>query len=160
MTKNLIKTHNHYLKILMVESDISREIAMREWLDRDHDLKIKCTSIGNIVMSIIERDHEYAWHGIMLDYDLDEFREDVSYKSGWDVAKTIAKNTDKDVPIYIHSMNPDESQEMFEFFKDEGFTSVTKTTFAEITRERFLDWLQECRTRVAESIGDMPEMGW
>ena len=114
------------LRILFVENDPMRETRVQEWLSENANIRLSRIPIGNIAITMIEKDLPRDWDGIMLDHDLNEMRRDIPYKSGWDVVKAMVRRTHKDTPIMIHSMNPAGSAKMRTLLEEEGFSNVTK----------------------------------
>jgi hypothetical protein len=95
------------------------------------------TALGTII-----RDSEHTYGGILLDHDL-HMRQLVSSDnglSGSNVTNAIIHHISKDVPILVHSMNPEKSPEMVSKLEQAGFW-VTKMCWYDLTEERYLDWL-------------------
>ena len=155
MTDDLRESHNTWLRILVVENSQQRVADFESWLPEDSDVLLKPIRIGNVAITMVERDQPRDWLGIMLDHDLDVLNTAIPYKSGWDVAVAMVSNTNREVPVLVHSMNPAGADRMCRLLEAEGFDSVTRNPFSEVTQEAFLEWLSDCREMAAEHLEDL-----
>jgi CheY-like chemotaxis protein len=64
--------------------------------------------------------------------------------AGLDVARRIALRITPDVPILVHSMSYQGGSAMQQILDGAGF-AVARIRFEELTRERFLEWLEDVR---------------
>jgi hypothetical protein len=138
------------LRILLIEDDNERVIAIRSWLPSDVRL-VHAGSAGRAI-GILVRDRN-AYAGIMLDHDLREqiVTEKDFFLSGSNVVKTIITCISPDIPILVHSMNPGCAPLMVKSLEKTGF-SVTRLPMREMTRENFNEWLEEVRDVWADRI--------
>ena len=139
-------------RILFVENDPMRESRVNKWLDEIPYIRLVPVSVGNIAITVIEKDLPRDWDGIMLDHDLNEMNRGIPYKSGLDVAKAVARRTHKDTPIIIHSMNPEGSARIKALLDEEGFSSVTKIPFSDMKKADLFEWLEEVEEFYDESV--------
>jgi len=158
---------NQYLtvqRILVVEDDLRRQAKIESWIPDDANTRLRTVRSGNIASTIIELDNPSTWSGIMLDHDLDIINATTTYKSGADVAITMIGNTRKDIPVLIHSMNPEGSARMKGLLEGAGFDHVTRIPFSDLTKEAFLEWTAVCSERAMERRDErereMAEEAW
>ncbi len=88
---------------------------------------------------------EYA--GILFDHDLEKraATPDGARFNGSHVVEALLNRSaaQRDIPVLVHSMNVKRPQ-MAERLEGAGYL-VTRVTMADLTRERFLEWLEEVR---------------
>jgi len=155
MTDDLRESHNTWLRILVVENSQQRVADFESWLPEDSDVLLKPIRIGNVAITMVERDQPRDWLGIMLDHDLDIFNKDIPYKSGFDVTLAMARRTDREIPVLVHSMNPAGAAMMCKLLDDEGFEIVKRIPYSHLTKADFLAWISECRERAADHLDDL-----
>jgi len=131
------------IRILLIEDDNERVIAIKSWLPSDIRL-VHAGSAGRAI-GILLRDKD-AYAGIMLDHDLREqiVTERDFFLSGSNVVKTIITSISPDTPILVQSMNPGCAPNMVKSLEKTGF-SVTRLPMRDMTRENFNEWLEEVR---------------
>jgi len=132
-----------FFRILLIEDDNDRVETFKAWLPEDFRL-VHAGSAGRAI-GIFQRDRN-AYAGIMLDHDLrgQMVVENDFALDGTIVSKTIMAHVPSDTPILIHSMNPADAPKMELALNKSGF-SVTRIPMAEMTEEKFCEWLEEAR---------------
>lgn len=132
------------MRILVVEDSHSRFGRIEAMFP--HDARSIWTSCGATALSVLERDRGETFSGIMLDFDLDQSLYNVGGPTltGEDVAQRVVKNISRDTPILVHSMNPSGRQKLVSILTGSGF-SVTQIPMGDLTKEKFDEWINECR---------------
>lgn len=131
-------------RILIVEDNLDRASLLQSWLPED--VKAVFASSAGKVLGILQRDRGRVYSGILLDHDLQEqavLLTDLGL-SGTSLVKSILANVSRDVPILVHSMNMSRAQGMVDALEKGGF-SVTRIPMDRLTREAFLEWIDEAR---------------
>jgi CheY-like chemotaxis protein len=132
------------LRILLVEDSAWRIERFREWAPADVRLvEARC---GGRAIGTVRRSGRNDWAGILLDHDLNEQAVSNAHGDvdGRAVVRAIVESVDSSSPILIHSMNSIGSDEMKKNLEQSGFF-VTRIRMMDLTRELFLDWLEEVR---------------
>lgn len=139
------------LRMLLVEDDKGRADKIRSWLPGDV-LVTHCASAGRAI-GVLRRDRGAVYAGILLDHDLQGATASAMDEtlSGADVATEIVRCIDSDVPILVHSMNPQGARTMFGKLEDAGF-DVTRIAMVALDREKLVTWLDEVRMRWQERL--------
>jgi CheY-like chemotaxis protein len=131
------------IRILIVEDNVGRIEQFRAWLPTDC-IVVFASSAGRAI-GVLQRDAAVI-SGIMLDHDLNEqaVTDRDRYLSGTNVTELIVRVVPRHVPILVHSMNETQGGRIARRLNAAGF-SVTRARMADLTRERFDEWLQEVR---------------
>ena len=110
------------------------------------DVKTVVAGSGGRAIGILERDRGSVYAGILLDHDLQGRIATSTDRSldGKDIVNMIVKNISKDVPILVHSMNVTQAPVMARRLEKDGF-SVTRIPMANLTKDRFQEWVREAR---------------
>lgn len=97
---------------------------------------------GGVALGMIERDQGYVYGGILLDHDLQSQIVLASDQklSGSHVIEAIISFISIDVPVMVHSMNPDKSPMVVRKLEKAGFW-VSKIPWETITEKIYLEWL-------------------
>ncbi len=139
-----MKKPGPFFRILLVEDDPDRIRLLKSWLPA-YVIPVVVTSAGKAI-GLLERDRGRVYAGIMLDHDLQEQLAAVSdrYLSGNDVVNAVIKNVQKDVPIFIHSMNVSQAPLMVNKLESAGF-QVTRIPVRDLSNKRLADWVEDAR---------------
>lgn len=135
------------IHILLIEDDNNRVETFNSWLPDDMHI-VHAGSAGR-ALGILKRD-SYAYAGILLDHDLHGqivTKEDFLLSGSTVVAMiidAIPPARRQEIPILVHSMNPADAPRMVIRLTTAGF-SVTRLPMVELTKELFLEWLEEVR---------------
>jgi CheY-like chemotaxis protein len=132
------------LRLLIIDDSNERIATLRSWLPVDVHPVI-ATSPGR-ALKVVDLDPGTVYAGILLDHDLgQQVVSDAEHGlTGLDVARRIALRISPDVPILVHSMSHQGGSAMQQLLESAGF-STTRIRFAELSRERLLDWLEDVR---------------
>ena len=132
------------LRLLIIDDSNERIATLRSWLPDDVH-PVVATSPGR-ALKVLDLDPGTVYAGILLDHDLgQQVVSDAEHGlTGLDVARRIALRISPDVPILVHSMSHQGASAMQQLLESAGF-SATCIRFAELTRERLLDWLEDVR---------------
>jgi CheY-like chemotaxis protein len=131
-------------RILMVEDNPARIELLKSWLPED--LKTVVASSAGKAIGILQRDRGRVYSGILLDHDLQEqalITSDFGL-SGTEIARSIAANVSRIVPVLVHSMNFRRAQGMVDTLERWGFI-VTRIPMDRLTKDAFLTWVEEVR---------------
>ncbi len=129
------------IPILLIEDDLRRIQWFGNYLPIDFRLIVARS--GGTALGMIKRDKGHVYGGIMLDHDL-QMRQVVADDgniSGSQLVDAIITCISPDVPILVHSMNPEKSPMMVRKLSDAGFW-VTKETWFDITEDSYMEWLE------------------
>lgn len=139
------------LRLLLVEDDKGRADRIRSWLPGDV-LVTHCASAGRAI-GTLRRDRGSVYAGVLLDHDLQGATASAMDEalSGADVATEIVRCIDSDVPILVHSMNPQGARTMCGKLESAGF-DVTRIAMVALDREKLNAWLAEVRARWQERL--------
>ena len=132
------------IRLLLIEDDPMRIALFQNWLP--DDIRLVAASSAGKAIGILQRDRGRIYAGILLDHDLQEqiITDTDRLLSGSDLTKIIIRNISRDVPVLVHSMNAIRGPLMAEALKAAGFP-VTRIPMSCLTRNCFLDWLEEVR---------------
>lgn len=135
---------NSHFRILIIEDNPDRIHRFRSWLPVG--VKIVAATRAGKALGVLQRDRGRVYAGILLDHDLQEqiATESDKYLSATNLLDALTINISNDVPILIHSMNPSCSPIMANRLDEAGF-DVTRIPMAELSRGRFLKWIEEAR---------------
>ena len=141
------------LRVLVVEDNEERIDLLQAWSPGDVHLVL--VRSGGRAIRTIELDSGNVYTGIMLDHDLNEqvvvpHEEEVD---GREVVRKIIQFISPDVPILIHSMNSEGRKRMKCTLETAGFF-VELVPFSQMTKSRFLTWIDELRKVAALLNGD------
>ena len=91
--------------------------------------------------------------GICLDNDLEKqpVTDSDLHLSGSALISAITLSMPRSTPVLIHSMNEQKPPQMERALNSGGF-SVTRIRMVALTRENFLEWLQEVRDNWENSV--------
>lgn len=133
------------LRLLLIEDDPERVKTFRSWLPDDIRLVV-AASVGRAI-GTLERDGKGVYSGILLDHDLQiqAATEEDTMLSGSHLVDKLIRLIDRSVPILIHSRSPGNAPRMAARLSDAGF-SVTRIPMHALTRDEFLDWLDDVRS--------------
>jgi len=131
-------------RILMVEDDPDRTLLLQSWLPPDVRTVV-VTSAGRAI-GLLERDRGNVYAGILLDHDLQQqiSTEADRHLSGSNVVESIIRNVSKDVPVFVHSGNLQESPLMVRRLEESGFR-VTRMQIDNLTRIHLQNWMEDVR---------------
>lgn len=134
------------IRILIVEDDQRRVDWFRAWLPRD--IRLIHARSGGKALGILERDADEL-AGIMLDHDLQESSVVANDKnlSGSTVIIKVMQHIRPNIPIMVHCMNPGTAERMKKALEASG-SSVTRMPMGEMSKDAFLEWLEEVREEV------------
>ena len=127
--------------ILLVENSPQRVEVLEGWCPKD--FRLVAVPNGNTAIGMLRRATGKGYSGGMLDFDLDAIIEN-DLKSGLDVAQTMLDYTAREVPVFVHSMNPGGANEAVNVLRGAGY-DVTRKPFNEMNKEDLLEWLEDCR---------------
>ena len=140
---DLTNTKKQQMVILLVENDRHRWTTIESWLPAD----TRTIWVGDVGAAFgILRRSRAGYAGIMLDFNLDEYfnRDPTEMKNGADVARVIVERMSHDIPVLVHSMSQAERWEAVKILQAAGFP-VTQIPFVDLTKEKFLEWLEKAR---------------
>jgi CheY-like chemotaxis protein len=132
------------MRILIVDDDETRITHIRTWMmPKD---RLTCARSAGAAIGILNRDQGRVYDGIMLDHDL--FQQRLTrfdhHHNGQDVARTVVRCVDRDVPIFVHSTNPNMGHRIVNILEGAGF-DVTRVPFNHLTKRAFDDWIAYVR---------------
>jgi CheY-like chemotaxis protein len=131
-------------RVLLIEDDEARQQRFRSWLPRQ--LTIVWARSAGQAIGLLRRDRGEDYLAILLDHDLQQQTRTAadSDLSGSDALACLVAERQKwsEVPILVHSMNPEKAPEMVERLEVAGFW-VERAPFVELTRQCFLTWLAD-----------------
>ena len=132
------------LRLLIIDDSNQRIATLRCWLPDDVHTVV-ATSPGR-ALKVLDLDPATIYAGILLDHDLgQQVVSDAEHGlTGLHVARRIALRVSPDVPILVHSMSHQGGSAMQQLLEAAGF-NTTRIRFAELTRERLIDWLEDVR---------------
>ena len=132
------------IRLLIIDDSNERITTLRQWLPADVHA-VSTTSAGR-ALKILDLDPGTVYAGILLDHDLgQQVVADAEHGlTGLDVARRISLRIAPDIPILVHSMSWQGGSAVQQLLEAAGF-SATRIRFAELTRERLLDWLEDVR---------------
>jgi hypothetical protein len=133
------------LRLLIIEDDATRVEQFRSWIPAD--VRAVIAPSAGTALGILQRARMSDYGGLMLDHDLQgRARTEADMRlSGSDLMGAIIRSISTDVPILVHSMNPEGASLMVQRLEGAGF-SVTRIPMARLTRETFAAWLDEVRS--------------
>ena len=140
------------MRIMLVENDPKRRERFLSW-PGDRDIKLPMVRSGRVAMRMLELDPPGDWHGIMLDHDLDPNPAGCEYSSGLNVAMTPAARWPRDIPIFIHSMNPDGAKYQAAFLREAGFESGRRVHFHDMVEADIVEFIDECEDYYEHLVG-------
>jgi CheY-like chemotaxis protein len=131
-------------RILIVEDNPARTSLLQSWLPEG--VKAVVASSAGKVLGVLQRDRGRVYSGILLDHDLQEQAVTTTDfgLSGTDIAKSIAANVSKDVPVLVHSMNMNRAQGLVDTLEKNGF-AVTRIPMEGLTKEALTERCEEAR---------------
>ena len=114
-------------KIFILEDDDERILWFKEQWGNHCELTIT-TCIDSAI-----RDYTGDYDGLFLDHDLGgrQMVDSIESNTGYTFCKWIIENTEtnKKIPIVVHSMNPAGSDKMAEILTDNKFIDVFKISY-------------------------------
>lgn len=130
------------IPLLLVEDETRRLNWFTERLPRSFRI-VHARSAG-VALGIIERDGGYVYGGMMLDHDLQSQTLVPSDRglSGSHIIEAIYSKISRDVPVLVHSMNPEKSPVMVRRLEEAGFY-VQKVPWEFMNKQFFHEWLDE-----------------
>lgn len=136
------KTAKPIFRLLLVEDSPERIEIFRSWLPEGVSMTV-ASSAGK-VMGILKRDRGKVYGGIMLDHDLGQGVLTLQDKSlsGTNLVNIISDCISPDIPILVHSINPEGRALMTSRLDAAGF-DVTVIPMEHMTKEAFKGWLRE-----------------
>lgn len=139
-------------RILLIEDDPDRIITFRAWLADTEFVLIEASS-GGRALGLLRKGMANGIAGICLDNDLEKqpLTESDLRLSGTALLSAITLSMPRSTPVLIHSMNEQKPPQMERSLKSGGF-SVTRIRMIALTRENFLEWLQEVRDNWEDSV--------
>lgn len=129
-------------RLLLIEDDTVRVKIVQQWMPAN--IKLVIAPNAGTAIGIVSRDKGRVYGGIMIDHDLQQ-RAMTSMDralSGKDVVERVIECISSDVPVLVHSMNRAGAGLMSQYLDKAGF-DVTRIPFDELTREKFLKWIDE-----------------
>lgn len=131
-------------RILLIEDSDERIATFRRWVAGTEFVLIEASS-GGRARGILRKGMTDGIAGLCLDHDLDQQPvTSTDYLSASGFMSAIVLSLPKTVPVLIHSMNAQKPPQMERQLASEGF-SVTRCRMAELTQDRFVEWLEEVR---------------
>lgn len=129
------------IPILLIEDNPQRVVWFQNHLPIGFRLIHACSA--GLALGILERDRGHVYGGILLDHDLqlNTITARDHGLSGTQVVDGILRTVSRDVPVMIHSMNPEKSPVMAARLESAGF-QVSKTPWFEMTEALYLQWLE------------------
>lgn len=129
-------------RFLLIEDNELRITLFKKWVPIN--VRLVVASSAGKAMGILQRDRGRAYAGIMLDHDLQEQNITLTdrYLSGSDLVRLILRHISRTVPVLVHSMNVSRGPLIAEALEAGGFL-VTRIPMSELSRELFLDWIDE-----------------
>ena len=138
------RTQPKLIPLLIVEDNLRRV----QWFDIHTPIGFRLihAKSGGVALGMLQRDKGRVYGGILLDHDLHMRGVLASDKkvSGSEIVETIIANISRDVPILVHSMNPEKSIKMTNALEHAGFW-VEKMRWYDITQEMYHEWLEEVK---------------
>ena len=136
------KDAQRIFRVLVVEDDKSRIERFHAWVP-DVVRLVVASSAGRAI-GILGRDRGSVYGGIMLDHDLNFQALTAADRalSGADVVRTVIDCISPDVPVLIHSMNPEGSRDMTRMLEGAGF-DVTVVPMDRLDKKALVQWLGE-----------------
>jgi hypothetical protein len=133
-----------HFRLLLIEDDAERTEQFRAWLPEDVRLVV-AASTGR-AMGTLQRDGRGVYGGIMLDHDLGQqpATEADTVLSGSHLVEVIIRSVEHEVPVLIHSRNRRYAPAMAARLDHAGF-SVTQKPMDMMTKEFFLEWVEDAR---------------
>ena len=114
-------------KIFILEDDYERILWFREQWAGHCELTI-ATCIDSAIKA-----YTGVYDGLFLDHDLggNQMVDSIETNTGYTFCKWIIKNTEtnKKIPIVVHSMNPVGADKMLEILTDNKFIEVLKISY-------------------------------
>ena len=101
---------------------------------------------GGRALGLLKHDSGRVYAGLLLDHDLQAQAVNDAERNvtGTQVVQGILHSVDPEIPILIHSMNAAGTRRMATTLTAAGF-EVSVIPMAELSRERFLGWLDTVR---------------
>jgi len=132
-------------RIILIEDDPGRTDRIAHWLAGTEFVLVVARS-GGQALGLLGKGSTAAIAGLMLDHDLSDspLTEMDRQLSTSNVMPLVIQRVRRSVPVLIHSHNASKPASMQRMLEAAGF-SVTRIRFAELTEERFREWLQETR---------------
>jgi hypothetical protein len=132
------------LRFMLIEDDPRRIETFRRWMPAGTSV-IVARSAG-LAMGMLRRLLPGEIKGLMLDHDLQQqaITDADASLSGSHVVALVIAHVDCDVPALVHSQNVAGATVMRARLKLAGF-SVTQVPMDQLTRERFLEWVEDAR---------------
>lgn len=132
------------LRVLLIEDDVNRYQRLLSWMPAD--VKLVWAKDAGAAIGVLERLQPGDYAGLMLDFDLDKQHRTVTsgHFNGGHVVDVLLSFKDRDVPILVHSNNVNNGPKMALRLSGAGY-DVTKIRMADLTQERFLEWVGEIR---------------
>ena len=138
MQKN--QAQRQFCRLLIVEDSAERERIFREWIS--DDFRVTFAKSAGRALKVLELDAGRVYAGILLDHDLDQAVADESELklSGRQVVERLVRTVDRDVPVFIHSVNPLGARMMEQNLVEYGF-DVMRVPFFQLDQARLGRWL-------------------
>ena len=134
------------LRLLLIEDDERRHDRFKEWLPSD--VRLVWAQNAGTALGMLKRLEPGEYAGILLDHDLEKrvVNPDGARFNGGHVVEALLSRgaAQRDIPILVHSMNVKHGPEMAQRLEGAGYP-VTRIRMSDLTRERFLEWLEEVR---------------
>lgn len=131
-------------RILLIEDSDERIATFRRWLEGTEFVLIEASS-GGRARGILRKGMTDGVAGLCLDHDLDQQPvTPTDHLSASGFMSGIVLSLPRTVPVLIHSMN-DQAPPQMERQLVSGCFSVTRCRMAELTQERFAEWIEEVR---------------
>ena len=129
-------------RIWLIEDNPVRIEMFRQWIEGTPFLLVSASS-GGQALGLVRHGGE-SLAGICLDFDLNmaTHAEGEAHVNGAAIANAIVQKIPRHIPVLIHSMNVAGAPRMLHQLTSEGF-SATRITFENLSKGKFLDWLQE-----------------
>lgn len=146
-----MKVPKPVLRILIVEDDPVRAAKLRELMPED--VRVVHVASAGVVIGTNIRDRGRVYAGVLLDHDLQQQTKVAADRDrdGRDVALAIATHFDNEIPVLVHSMNPEQSPELMRILEVAGF-DVTRIRMSMLSPEAIAPWLAEVRESFEDSL--------
>ncbi|MGI5865689.1 MAG: hypothetical protein ACOX6T_27010 [Myxococcales bacterium] len=133
-----------------IEDDGRRHDLFKERLPGD--VRLVWAKNAGTGLGILGRLSPGDYAGILFDHGLEKraVTQDGARFNGSHVAEALLGQSaaERDIPILVHSMNVKCGQEMAQRLEDASYP-VTRILLSDLSRERFLEWLEEVREELA-----------
>lgn len=137
------------IPLLIIEDDSERIRWFEMHMPQDFRA-VPVQSAGRAI-GLLSRDsfpakRKHVYGGILMDHDLDMqtvMREEHSF-TGSHVIEAIIRHISNEIPVLVHSMNPQKAPGMVNKLNGAGF-NVLRLPYADLTPDLFAEWIKDLR---------------